>query len=223
MLYIVPTPIGNLEDTSPRSLRVLREVRAVYCEDTRRTRKLFTRFNVRTPLMRYKDRDPRGVERILERLRRGEEIALASDAGTPVVSDPGLDLVTRARREGLAVCPLPGPCAVSTAVSASGLPGDKFVFLGFLPRSPGKLRKALANAAGLGMTVIVYESPYRVKKLMRFAEEVFGGRAQAAVCRELSKLHEEWWTGTVTEVRTSIEERATLLGEFVVLFHPKNI
>ncbi|MFH2205098.1 MAG: 16S rRNA (cytidine(1402)-2'-O)-methyltransferase [Elusimicrobiota bacterium] len=223
MLYLVATPIGNLEDLTPRARRILSEVRAVYCEDTRRTKRLFSHFDIHTPLLRYKDRDPRGVEHILERLRRGENLALASDAGTPVVSDPGLDLVAQARREGLEVLPLPGACSVPAAVAASGLPGDSFVFLGFLPRSPGKLRKTLAQAATLERTIVVFESPYRVVKLLRLAEEVLGARAQAAICRELSKLHEEWWSGTLDSVRGALEARGKLLGEFVVLFHPRRI
>ena len=205
----------------PRALRILKEAKAVYCEDTRRTRKLFTHFGIGTPLLRYQDRDPRGVEKIMERLRLGEDIALTSDAGTPVISDPGRDLVSQARAEGLDVCPLPGPCAISTAVSASGLPGDSFVFLGFLPRTPGKLRKALSAAAALEKTIVVYEAPYRILKLLRLAEEVLGPLAQTSVCRELSKLHEEWRTGPLRDVRTTLENGAEPRGEYVALFHPK--
>jgi 16S rRNA (cytidine1402-2'-O)-methyltransferase len=223
VLYIVPTPIGNLEDLSPRALRILKESSAVYCEDTRRTRKLFTHFAIGTPLLRYRDRDERGIAKIIERLRRGEDIALTSDAGTPVVSDPGRDLVSQARAEDLDVCPIPGPCAISTAVSASGLPGDSFVFLGFLPRTPGKLRKALGAAAELERTIVIYEAPYRIRKLMALAEEVLGAQAQASICRELSKIHEEWRTGTVAKVRKELEEGPEPRGEFVALFHPRHL
>lgn len=221
MLYLAPTPIGNLEDASPRVLRALRESAAVYCEDTRRTRKLMSHFGIHTPLLRYKDRDPRGLEAVLERLRRAETLTLVSDAGMPVLSDPGLDLVAAARAEGLPVTPLPGPCALSCAVAASGLPGDSFVFLGFLPRSPGKLRRALREAAALGRTMVVYEAPYRIRKLLAFAEEELGPRAQAAVCRELSKLHEEWRTGPLEAVRRAVESGPEPRGEYVALFYPE--
>jgi 16S rRNA (cytidine1402-2'-O)-methyltransferase len=220
MLTLVPTPIGNLEDISPRALAVLKNAAAIYCEDTRRTRKLTSRYSIGAPLLRYRDRDPRGVERILARLRAQEEIVLVSDSGLPVISDPGLDLVAAAREEGLPVSVLPGPCAAATAVAGSGLPGDSFVFLGFLPRAPGKQRKALRAAAALERSIVIYESPYRVRKLLSLAEETLGPSTQAAVCRELSKLHEEWLTGTVASVAQTLAARKEILGEFVVILHP---
>ena len=220
MLYIVPTPLGNLEDVTQRSLRVLREVRAVLCEDTRRTRILLSHFGIPTPTVRYNEADATDVERALERLRAGEDLALVSDAGTPVVSDPGLRLVSRARAERLPVTSLPGCCAAAAAVAGSGLPGDSFLFLGFLPRSPGKRRKALAGAAALGRTTVVYESPFRVLDLLRLAGETFGLEARASAARELTKLHEEWITGTVAEVLAVLESRERIQGEFVVTFHP---
>ncbi|MEE8424885.1 MAG: 16S rRNA (cytidine(1402)-2'-O)-methyltransferase [Elusimicrobiota bacterium] len=219
MLYIVATPIGNLEDLSPRALRILKEVKVVYAEDTRRTLKLLTHFGVRVRVERYKDRDPRGLGRILARLRAGEDVALASDSGMPVLSDPGLDLVSAARKEGLKVCVLPGPFAGAAAVAGSGLPGDSFVFLGFLPRSRGKQRKAIEAAAALGKSIVIYESPFRVKALLALAEEKLGPDAQSAVARELSKLHEEWLTGSVSEVRRKLDEKDTR-GEYVVVLHP---
>ena len=219
MLYLVATPIGNLEDLPPRALRILKEVSTVYAEDTRRTLKLLTHFGIRVRVERYKDRDPRGVERILERLSRGEDVALVSDSGTPILSDPGLDIVAAARRENLPVCSLPGPFAAATAVAGSGLPGDSFVFLGFLPRSKGKQRKALEAAAALKKTIVVYESPFRVRAFLSLAEEKLGAKAQAAVARELSKLHEEWTVGSLSEVRRKLEEKEPR-GEYVVLLHP---
>lgn len=220
MLYIVPTPIGNLEDASARSLRVLREAKAVYCEDTRRTLKLLSHHGIHTPVLRYRDRDPRLIDAILERLRRGEDLALASDSGTPVVSDPGLDLVRRARQDGIPICSIPGPCAAVTALAGSGLPGGSFVFLGFLPRSRSKQVKELSAAASLGMSVVVYESPFRVLDLLEAAQEALGADARAAACRELSKVHEEWVTGTVASLRQALQARKELLGEFVLVFHP---
>ncbi|MFA5140379.1 MAG: 16S rRNA (cytidine(1402)-2'-O)-methyltransferase [Elusimicrobiota bacterium] len=220
MLYIVPTPVGNLEDASARCLRVLREAKAVYCEDTRRTLKLLSHHGIHTPVLRYRDRDPRLVDAILERLRRGEDLALASDSGTPVISDPGLDLVSKAREEGVPVCSIPGPCAAVSALAGSGLPGGSFVFLGFLPRSRSKQVKEISAAAALGMSLVVYESPFRVLDLLEVAEEVLGPDSRVAVCRELSKVHEEWLTGTVASVRKTLRERNELLGEFVLVFHP---
>lgn len=219
-LYLVATPLGNLEDLSARARRVLGEVKAVYCEDTRRTRGLLSHLGLSTSLLRYDDHDNRGLERMRERLRAGDDLALVSDAGTPVLSDPGLNIVAAARADRIPVVSVPGPCAASAAVAASGLPGDSFVFLGFLSRNGGKRRKALAAAAALEKTLVVYESPFRVVELLEDAEAALGAAAQAAVCRELTKLHEEWLTGTVAEVRGILSGRPELLGEFVVVLHP---
>lgn len=220
MLTLVPTPLGNLDDMTRRGLDALEKAAVVYSEDTRRTRQLLTHFGIRTPVERYQDRNPRLIDRILARVAAGEEIALASDAGTPVISDPGLDLVGAARRAGLPVTALPGACAVPTAVAGSGLPGDAFVFLGFLPRTPGKQKRALEAAAALGKTLVVYESPFRVRKLLEHAAEALGPGAQAAFVRELSKIHEEWRTGTIASLLEKLPESVPPKGEFVVLFHP---
>lgn len=219
-LTLVPTPVGNLEDMPPRSLRALREAAAVYCEDTRRTRALMSHFKISTPVLRYNDRDERDTQRILERLRGGDLLALVSDSGLPCISDPGRRLVELAVRSGIAVTALPGPSAVVAAVAGSGLPGDSFVFLGFLPRSDGKKRKILQETAKLGRTMVIYESPYRVVDLLDQAALALGDRAQTCVVRELSKLHEEWLRGTLAEVRASLSQRKEVLGEFVVMLHP---
>jgi len=220
VLYLIATPIGNLDDLTRRAADVLGRVRAVYCEDTRRTRILLSRLNCSAPLLRYDDRDPRDEERILDRLAAGESIALVSDSGLPAISDPGRKLVAAARKLGLPVCALPGPCAAVTAVAGSGLPGDSFIFLGFLPRSPSKRRKALLEAAALRRTLVLYESPFRVLDLLSTAEETLGPGAQAVVARELTKVHEEWLTGTVHSVREELERRGGAPGEYVVLLHP---
>lgn len=221
MLSIVPTPLGNLEDMPPRALRALREAAAVYCEDTRRTRNLMTHFGLTTPVLRYNERDERDDRRLIERLQSGEAIALVSDGGLPCISDPGRRLVALARRHGIAVSVLPGPSAAVAAVAGSGLPGDSFVFLGFLPRAPGKQRRILQETAALGRTIALYESPFRVKGLLELAENVLGRQAQACVVRELSKLHEEWLCGTLGEIRAQLAGRSGLLGEFVVVLHPE--
>lgn len=220
MLYLVPTPLGNLEDITQRALKVLGQVKTVYCEDTRRTRTLLTHFGIRTSTVRYEDHDPRGVEHIIDRLKAGDDLALVSDSGTPVISDPGLRLVARAREEGVAVVSLPGPSAVAAAVAGSGLPGDSFVFLGFLPRSESKRRKALESAAPMGRTIVVYESPHRIVELLKTARDVFGPQAKAAVARELSKVYEEWLSGSLEEIAAKLESREKILGEFVVIFRP---
>ena len=220
MLYLVPTPLGNLEDCTARALRALREARAVYCEDTRRTRGLLSHFGIHTPTFRYDERDARGIEKILERLRSGEDLALVSDSGTPVISDPGARLVAAARREGIPVTSLPGPSAVAAAVAGSGLPGDSFVFLGFLPRAPGKRSKLIAEAAALGRTVALYESPFRVVDLLETVVQTLGPETQVALARELSKLHEEWLFGSAAQLLEQLRSRKEILGEFVVMIGP---
>lgn len=220
MLKIVPTPIGNLEDMPPRALRALKEAAVVYCEDTRRTRVLMSHFGLGTPLERYHEDDPRSVSRLLDRLGSGADCALVSDGGLPGVSDPGRRVVALARKKGLPITALPGPCAVVTALAGSGLPADSFVFLGFLPRSAGKQKKILLAAAALRRTIALYESPFRVVELLSTAEDALGPKAQACVVRELTKIHEEWVSGTIAEVRAALSARDKLLGEFVVLIHP---
>lgn len=220
MLYVVPTPLGNLEDMTARALRVLKESKVVFCEDTRRTRTLMSHFGLSVPLERYDENDERSVEKLLERVRRGDDVSLVSDGGCPALSDPGRRAVAAARREGLPVTSLPGPSAVAAAVAGSGLPGDSFVFLGFLPRTASKRRRALEEAKALGRTIVVYESPFRVLELLEDAEAALGPQAQAVAARELSKVHEEYVRGTVASVRADLAARAEILGEFVVLFHP---
>lgn len=221
MLYVVPTPIGNLEDMTARALRVLKESSVVFCEDTRRTRNLMSHFGLTAPLERYDENDERSVGKLLERVRRGDAVSLVSDGGCPGLSDPGRKAVAAARREGLPVTALAGPSAVAAAVAGSGLPGDSFVFLGFLPRTASKRRRALEEAKALGRTIVVYESPFRVVELFDDAEAALGPDAQAVACRELTKMHEEWIRGSVASVKKDLASRAEILGEFVVLFHPE--
>lgn len=223
MLYVVPTPLGNLEDMTPRALRALKESAAVYCEDTRRTRQLMSHFGLSTPLMRYDERDDRCLKELFDRLQSGGDVALVSDGGLPGVSDPGRRAVARARRAGVPVTALPGGSAVTTALAGSGLPADSFVFLGFLPRSAGKQRRELEEAAKLERTIVCYESPFRVVELLENAEAALGARAQCCVARELSKMHEEWLFGSVSDVRATLSARQEQLGEFVVMLHPKPV
>jgi 16S rRNA (cytidine1402-2'-O)-methyltransferase len=221
MLFVVPTPLGNLEDMTARALRTLKESKVVFCEDTRRTRNLMSHFGLAIPLERYDENDPRSVDKLLERVRRGDAVSLVSDGGLPGVSDPGRKAVAAARREGLPVTALPGPCAVATAVAGSGLPGDSFIFLGFLPRTPSKRRKALEASKLLDRTIVIYESPFRVLELLEDVIMSVGANAQVVAVRELSKIHEEWIRGTASAVKDNLASRAEILGEFVIVLHPE--
>jgi 16S rRNA (cytidine1402-2'-O)-methyltransferase len=216
ILYVVATPIGNLEDITARALRVLREVSVVACEDTRRTRQLLTHFDIHTPTVSYYEHNKltRGPQ-LLRQLEDGRSIALVSDAGTPGISDPGVLLVREARAAGLPVVPIPGPSAVVTALSAAGLPADRFVFDGFLPVKPGRRVNRLNALRELEMTVVVYESPHRIVATMEAIAEVFGD-APVVSARELTKQFEE----IITAPPAAHLERlraAPPRGEFVVV------
>src|SRR5262245_6816878 len=178
ILYVVATPIGNLEDITARALRVLREVDVVACEDTRRTRALLTHFDIHTPTVSYYEHNKlaRGPQ-LLRQLADGRSIALVTDAGTPGISDPGVLLVREARAAGVRVVPLPGPSAVVAALSAAGVPANRFVFDGFLPVKPGRRINRLTALRELELTVVVYESPHRIVASMEAIAEVFGDRA----------------------------------------------
>jgi 16S rRNA (cytidine1402-2'-O)-methyltransferase len=220
VLYVVATPIGNLEDISARALRVLREVHVVACEDTRRTRALLTHFDIHTPTVSYYEHNKltRGPQ-LLRQLGDGRSVALVSDAGTPGISDPGVLLVRGARAAGITVVPVPGPSAVVAALSAAGLPADRFVFDGFLPVKPGRRVNRLKALRDLETTVVVYESPHRIVAAMEAVAEVFGDTS-VVVARELTKQFEEIITATpaahLDRLRAS-EPR----GEFVMVLPGK--
>ena len=191
------TPIGNLEDLSARALRILREVDAIVSEDTRTTLKLLRRHEIRKTTIAWFQHSPPGrLREILDRLARGQSLALVTEAGTPGVSDPGATLVKAAHQAGIPVVAIPGPSAVTTAASVSGFPADAFHFAGFLPRRRGRRRKALEAVAALEITLIFFESPHRVAATLQEMHEVLGNR-RLAVCRELTKMHEEVWRTTV--------------------------
>lgn len=223
MLYVVPTPIGNLEDITQRALKALKDCEEVLAEDTRRTKALLSHFSLNTRVSRYDERNERTIAGAVDRLKQGRSIALVSDAGTPVVSDPGLRLVARARAEGITVISLPGPCAAVAAAAGSGLPADSFVFLGFLPRAAGKRLRYLKEAAALGRTVIVYEAPGRIVELMEQIRDAAGPGTAVAAARELTKVYEEWLTGTPEEILAKLKARDKILGEFVVVFRSKHV
>jgi 16S rRNA (cytidine1402-2'-O)-methyltransferase len=218
-LYLVATPIGNLEDITLRALRVLRECDVVAAEDTRRTGLLLKHFEISKPLLSYfQFNEARRSEELLERLSRGEKIALVTDAGSPGISDPGERVVQAAIAAGFRVEPVPGPSALVAALTASGLPSDEFHFVGFLPHKSGQRRTRLESLRNTGGTLVFYESPYRVEKILGELKEVFPER-QVVLARELTKKFEEFLRGTPAELLEVLQKRS-LKGEFVVLVAP---
>lgn len=215
-LYVVATPLGNLEDITLRALRILKEVALVACEDTRRTRGLLTHFGIHAEVTSYFEHNKlRKGARLLETLMAGRSIALVTDAGTPGISDPGFQLVRQAREAGVPVVPVPGPSAVVAALSASGVPADRFVFDGFLPVKPGRRRHRLEALRDLEMTVVCYESPHRILATLEAIAAVFGERP-IVVARELTKQFEEIVRGSAAAVRERLGS-GTARGEFTVI------
>ncbi|RPH30740.1 MAG: 16S rRNA (cytidine(1402)-2'-O)-methyltransferase [Bacteroidales bacterium] len=219
-LYIVPTPIGNLEDITLRAIRILKEVSLVLAEDTRTSGFLLKHLQINTPLhSHHKFNEHRTVEQVAQRIEVGESVALISDAGTPGISDPGFLLVRTCVEKGIEVECLPGATAFIPALVASGLPCDRFIFEGFLPQKKGRNKRieALKDEA---RTIVFYESPYRLLKLLQQLTEVFGPERKASVSRELTKLHEETVRGTLTELINHFEKK-TVKGEIVFVVEGK--
>jgi 16S rRNA (cytidine1402-2'-O)-methyltransferase len=215
-LYLVATPIGNLEDITLRALRTLKECDVVAAEDTRRTGQLLKHFGISKPLLSYfQFNEAKRSEEIIERLKRGEKIALVTDAGSPGISDPGERVVCAASAAGLRVESVPGPCALIAALTASGLPTDEFHFIGFLPHKSGQRRKQLEALREFAGTLVLYESPYRIEKVVTELAEVFPDR-QVVLARELTKKFEEFLRGTPAELLEATKTRS-LKGEFVVM------
>ena len=217
LLYLVATPIGNLEDITYRAVRVLRECDAIACEDTRQTRKLLDHYGIEKPTISYHEHNEaqRSAE-LAARLMAGETIALVSDAGMPLVSDPGYRLVRAAIENGVSVQPLPGPSASLAALAASGLPTDAFHFGGFLPAKAGQRAKLLESLAAESATLIFYEAPHRVMESLEAIEAALGPRP-VAVARELTKIHEEFLRGTAAEIRAQLAARGAVKGEITIL------
>jgi 16S rRNA (cytidine1402-2'-O)-methyltransferase len=215
-LYLVATPIGNLEDITLRALRVLRECDAIAAEDTRHTGQLLARFEITKPLLSYhRFNEARRSSEILDRLRAGQTIALVTDAGTPAISDPGERVVRETLNAGLRVEPVPGPCALVTALAASGLPTDTFLFVGFLPHKSGARKRRLDALASLEATLVFYESPFRIVKLLGELAAAFPNQP-VVLARELTKRFEEFRRGTAASLLTAASERPPK-GECVVL------
>jgi 16S rRNA (cytidine1402-2'-O)-methyltransferase len=215
-IYLVATPIGNLEDITLRALRVLRECDVVAAEDTRRTGQLLRHFEISRPLLSYfQFNEARRSEEIIERLGRGEKVALVTDAGSPGISDPGERVVRAAIQAGHRVESVPGACALVAALTASGLPTDEFHFIGFLPHKSGQRRNELTRLSQLPGTLVLYESPFRIEKLLGELNEVIPERT-VVLARELTKKFEEFLRGTPGELIEATRNRS-LKGEFVVL------
>jgi 16S rRNA (cytidine1402-2'-O)-methyltransferase len=216
-LYIVATPIGNLEDITLRALRVLREVDWIACEDTRQTRKLLEHFGIAKPMVSYHEHNESGrAAELAERLTRGRSGALVSDAGTPLISDPGYRLVQAAIAAAIPVVPIPGASAAVSALSAAGLPTDAFRFCGFLPPKSSQRRKKLEHWKPETATLIFYETPHRILEALEDVAAVMGPRP-VVVARELTKLHEEFLRGTAAELHAELASRPSVKGEITLL------
>lgn len=221
-LYIIATPIGNLEDITYRAVRILGEVDLIAAEDTRHSLKLLNHFGISKPLTSYFDHNQQFKgERILNALRRGKSVALISDAGTPCISDPGFQLVRDAVAENIMVVPVPGACAAVAALSASGLPTDNFTFAGFPPSRQGKRRTFLSDKSTLPGTLVLYEAPHRLLETLSDIREVLGER-QVIVARELTKIYEEFIRGTASDVIAAVSQ-SIVRGEVAILIAPGKI
>jgi 16S rRNA (cytidine1402-2'-O)-methyltransferase len=215
-LFVVATPIGNLEDITLRALRVLGEVQAIACEDTRQTIKILNRFGLKKPLISYyQPREGRRIPEIIGHLKAGRDIALVSDAGTPGISDPGFPLIREALKEGIPVVPVPGASAVTAALSASGLPTHRFLFAGFPPPKGSGLRRSLEALKEADATLVFYLPTRRIPDFLEAVLESLGNR-RVVIARELTKVHEEFLRGPAADLRDSLAQRA-LKGEATVL------
>ncbi len=220
-LYIVATPIGNLSDISERALETLRSCDIVACEDTRITGSLLKKFDISKEMFVNENSRERAVAPIiLEKLKSGKNVALVSDAGTPCISDPGFRIVRACRAEGIDVIPIAGACAFVAALSASGLPSDSFLFAGFLPPKTSARHNFFERHKDFAHTLVFYESPYRIEKFVDDAIDVFGENRVACVAKEISKIYERFFIGTLGEIRNAMKSASTK-GEFVVIIAPE--
>lgn len=215
-LYIVATPIGNLEDITLRAIRILKEVNLIAAEDTRHTRKLLSHFDIHTPLTSFFLGNEKGkAGAIISEIISGKNVALVTDAGTPCISDPGFPLLAAAIEAGVSVVPVPGASALTSALCAAGLPTDRFLFVGFLPDKPGKRKSALEELKNFPFTLVFYVSPWKAVATIADCLEVLGDR-RACVCRELTKIHEEFIRAPLSQILTRFQENPPK-GEMVLL------
>ena len=217
ILYVIATPIGNLEDISLRALRLLREVKLIAAEDTRTTRRLLNAYNIKTPLTSYHEHSKRAkLDYLLDYLEK-EDMALVSEAGMPGLSDPGYELIVAAIGRGISVIPIPGASAVITALVVSGLPTDQFLYVGFLPRRKGQRQRLLSSIVDEPRTIVAFETPHRLREALSDIEEILGNR-RLSVCRELTKVHEEIFRGRVSQASEHFVEPR---GEFSLVIEGK--
>jgi len=217
LLYVIATPIGNLEDISLRALRLLQEVKLIAAEDTRTTRHLLSAHNIETPLTSYHEHSKRAkLDYLLDYLEK-EDLALVSEAGMPGLSDPGYELIVAAIERGISVVPIPGASAVITALVVSGLPTDQFLYVGFLPRRKGQRQRILSSIVDEPRTIVAFETPHRLRDALSDIEESLGNR-RISICRELTKVHEEIFRGRVSQAR---EQFAEPRGEFTLVIEGK--
>ncbi len=217
ILYVVATPIGNLEDISRRALRTLGEVRLIAAEDTRKTKRLLNAYDIKTPMTSYHEQNKRSkLGYILAKLEEGD-VALVSEAGMPGISDPGYELIIATSQRGIPVVPIPGPSAIITALAISGLPTNRFTYIGFLPRKPGERRRQLDSVVGEPGTIIVLETPHRLRAALGDILLTLGDR-RVAICRQLTKLHEEVFRGTISQ---ALEYFTEPRGEFTLVIEGK--
>jgi 16S rRNA (cytidine1402-2'-O)-methyltransferase len=215
-LYLVSTPIGNLEDITVRAMRVLRDCALIATEDTRTARRLLDHFNIKSPLISYFEHNKlTRLDRLLDALQVGD-VALISEAGTPVLSDPGYELVCAAIERGIRVVPVPGASAVTAALSVSGLPTNRFLYLGFLPRRAGDRHRLLSEVATERAVLVLFEAPHRLLATLAAAQDTLGGHRRCTICREMTKLHEEIWRGTLSDALNEWHAREPR-GEFTLV------
>jgi 16S rRNA (cytidine1402-2'-O)-methyltransferase len=217
ILYVIATPIGNLEDISLRALRLLQEVKLIAAEDTRTTRHLLNAHNIKTPLTSYHEHSKRAKLDYLLNYLEKEDLALVSEAGMPGLSDPGYELITAAIERGISVVPIPGASAVITALVVSGLPTDQFIYIGFLPRRKGQRQRLFSSIVDEPRTIVAFETPHRLSKALNDIEEILGNR-RLSICRELTKVHEEIFRGRVSQAREHFVEPR---GEFTLVIEGK--
>jgi 16S rRNA (cytidine1402-2'-O)-methyltransferase len=216
-LYLVATPIGNLEDITLRALRVLKEADLIACEDTRHTARLLIRYGILTPRESYhKFNESSRALRLVASLRKGKNIALVSDSGTPLVSDPGYELISLCRKSGVPVVPIPGPSAALAALTGSGLPAENFFFAGFLPARDAQRKRRLEELAGIPATLVLFEAPHRLLRSLKDMALVLGAR-NACIARELTKIHEEFLHGSLPELVQMLQARPRIQGEITVI------
>jgi 16S rRNA (cytidine1402-2'-O)-methyltransferase len=212
-LYVVATPIGNLEDITLRAIRTLKEVKLIAAEDTRKTRQLLKAYDIRTPTTSYHEHNKLTKLDYIFKVLEQEDVALVSDAGMPGISDPGFELISEVAKQNVKIIPIPGPSALTTALVVSGLPTDSFCFLGFLPHKNGDRRKLLKSRANEKSTLVLFESPHRIAESFKDILEIWGNR-QVAICREITKIHEEIFRGNMNQ---AIEHFTSPRGEFTLI------